>query len=285
LVLTPNSSASALGAEMLSEYFVHDGGETQKWRLKRHAQEPFWRWVASWGAMVRKPSDLGFDDALYQLPPLQYFEHVVESPTAPGCLFPMEAQTLSERRDARRASLDQRVSQCVSLAMGDDEQWIIWCDLNAEQDALAGILGDQCTSIFGSLDADEKEARLSKWLRSERRVLISKPSIFGWGLNFQQCRNVSFVGVTDSYEAHYQAVRRCWRFGQKLPVNVHLITSQSEGRVLANLKRKESDAEVMAQQLSALTREAVMQEVLGLARDSNPYVADKPMLIPTWVNL
>jgi superfamily II DNA or RNA helicase len=270
-------------AEMLSEYFVHDGGETQKWRLKGHAQQPFWRWVSSWGAMVRKPSDLGFDDTLYQLPPIHHHEHIVESAPMAGQLFPSQAQSLSERRGARRDSLDRRVAQCGNLVKDDGEQWIIWCDLNAEQDALASLFGDDCVSIYGSLDADDKEERLGQWLRNEKRILISKPSIFGWGLNFQQCRNMAFVGVTDSYEAYYQAVRRCWRFGQKRSVNVHVIASEAEGSVLANLKRKERDAEVMARQLSVCTNESVRQEVLGSTRQSNSYSPVEKLKLPAWL--
>lgn len=270
-------------AEMLAEYFVHDGGETQVWRLKGHAREQFWRWVAGWGAMVRKPSDLGHDDAAYALPPLVVSEHTVASaPQDCGMLFAMEAQTLSERRDARRGSIEARVSACAEMVNADREPWIVWCDLNAEADALRAAIPD-AVEIRGPDDADAKEQRLADFAAGRIRVLISKPSICGWGLNWQHCARVAFVGVTDSFEAYYQAVRRCWRFGQRREVRVHLFASELEGAVLANLRRKEADAKAMADALSAETIAAVRAEVFGQARQTNPYQPRKPVIAPTWL--
>jgi superfamily II DNA or RNA helicase len=462
-------------SEMLAEYFVHDGGETQVWRLKGHARAQFWKWVSSWGAMVRKPSDLGHDDTAYNLPPLTVAEHLVHTDgNTAGMLFAFEAQTLSERRDARRASMDDRVSECAlkvkeswhklaehnedfchvvetairgkpkstrsgksnapgkapvvsqdepgtkqgdqegihegvlrgepgkvqthnagaeggaqretqskvrdgreveklaqgiseglagikpgeaevsaasevrsdcgSIQRNDDraekqmrdmrtlgeetqdvpdggslpreregsrdsvlelqhgdrkvhgqysvaevcnrlstEQWMIWCDLNVEQDALEMEFGDLAFSIRGSDSNEEKESRLNRWMQGERPVMISKCSIMGWGINMQCCRNVAFVGVTDSFEAYYQAVRRCWRFGQAREVMVHIFASQLEGAVLANLKRKEAAALAMGEQLSAETRDAVREEVAGSERKTNPYNARTRIAAPSWL--
>ncbi len=270
--------------EMLAEFFTHDGGDTSVWRLKGHARELFWRWVASWGAMIRKPSDLGFDDGLYNLPPLHLHEHQVdfEMPLN-GMLFAAEAQSLSERREARRESLKARVEACAALVNSQpSEPWVVWCDLNAEGDALAASIAG-AVQIAGADPVDVKERRLVDFAEGRSRVLVSKPSICGWGLNWQHSARMAFVGVTDSYEAFYQCVRREWRFGQSRPVHVHIFASRAEGAVVANLKRKEREAGEMAQSLSAETREAVIAEVTGLKRETNLYNADKRVLLPAFL--
>lgn len=272
--------------EMLSEYFVHDGGDTQTWRLKGHARAEFWRWVASWAALVRSPADLGFDGSRYALPPLNVAQHITKShghdQQESGMLFALEANTLSERRTARRGSLAGRVEACAAIVNADPQPWIVWCDLNAEADALrAAIPG--AIEIRGSDDPDEKERRLIDFAAGKIRVLITKPSIAGFGLNWQHCARMAFVGVTDSWEAYYQAVRRCWRFGQARPVDVHIFASDLEGAVVANLQRKEKDAKEMADSLSAETHDAVMQEVTGSARKTNPYKPGMLATIPSWI--
>lgn len=271
-------------AEMLAEFFTHDGGDTQTWRLKGHARQAFWQWVCSWGALIRKPSDLGFDDSAYALPPLHLHEHHVETEMATnGMLFAMEAQTLSERRDARRASMEDRVAECARIVNADAaEPWVVWCDLNAEGDALTSAIKG-AVQISGSDDPDVKESRLHDFAAGKFRVLVSKPSICGWGLNWQHSARMAFVGVTDSYEAYYQAVRRCWRFGQKRPVHVHIFASQAEGAVVANLKRKERESASMADALSAETHDAVMAEVTGSARQTNPYNPAQRVAVPDFL--
>lgn len=271
-------------AEMLSEYFLHDGAETQTWRLKGHARKQFWKWVASWAALVRKPSDLGFDDSKYNLPPLNVSQHVSANSmeAEEGMLFALEANTLSERRRARKHSLQARVAECASLVNADQQPWIVWCDLNAEADALRVAIPG-AVEIRGSDDREIKESRLVDFAAGKIRVLITKPSIAGFGLNWQHCARMAFVGVTDSWEAYYQAVRRCWRFGQLREVAVHIFASNLEGAVVANLQRKERDALVMAEQLSAETHDAVMQEVLGLTRESNPYCPGQSVVCPSWL--
>lgn len=272
-------------AEMLAEFFTHDGGDTSVWRLKGHARSIFWRWVASWGAMIRKPSDLGFDDGAYNLPPLHLHEHVVES-DAPlnGMLFAMEAQTLSERRDARRASMTERVARCCEVVNAEpNEAWVVWGDLNDECDALeAGI--DGAIQVAGKDSIEVKEKRLQDFAEGRARVLVSKGSIAGYGLNWQHAARMAFVGVTDSFETYYQCVRREWRFGQKRPVHVHLFSSSQEGAVAANLRRKERDAKEMGESLSAETAGAVFAEVIGEAtRETNAHHADKPVRVPAFL--
>jgi hypothetical protein len=272
--------------EMLAEYFVHDGGDTQTWRLKGHARPVFWRWVASWAALLRKPSDLGYDDSRYDLPALRVHQHICKADHSTaaqaGMLFALEASTLSERRDARRASLADRVAACAALVNADDEPWIVWCDLNAEGEALrAAIPG--AVEIRGSDDPEVKEERLIAFADGRIRVLVTKPSIAGFGLNWQHCARMAFVGVTDSFEAYYQAVRRCWRFGQQREVHVHVFASELEGAVVANLRRKEQDATAMAEQLSAETAGAVREQVLGVTRNTNPYTPAKRITPPAWL--
>lgn len=272
--------------EMLAEYFVHDGGDTQSWRLKGHARALFWKWVSTWGAMVRKPSDLGYDDARYTLPPLTVHEHLVKADHSQaqdaGMLFVLEASSLTERRDAKRATISARTQACADIVNADREPWVVWCALNAEGDALRAAIPD-AVEIRGSDDPDVKEQRLIDFAAGKFRVLISKPSICGFGLNWQHAARMAFVGVTDSWESYYQAVRRCWRFGQQRPVHVHIFASELEGAVVANLKRKESDAAEMAASLSAETCEAVRASVLGASRESNPYEPRARIATPAWL--
>jgi superfamily II DNA or RNA helicase len=274
-------------AEMLSEFFCHDGGDTSKWRLKGHARVAFWRWVASWGALIRRPSDLGYDDADYDLPPLHVHEHIVAAPVdtyrSQGLLFAVDARTLSDRRNARKASTNDRVSACAARVIEDGtEAWVVWCDLNAESEALARAIPG-AVEIRGSHTADEKEERLRSFSEGRTRVLVTKPSIAGFGLNWQHCARQAFVGVTDSWEAYYQAVRRSWRFGQKREVHAHVYASEAEGAVLANLKRKEADARTMAEELSRETSDAVRAEVRGIVRETNEYAPRAKMVVPGWM--
>lgn len=271
-------------AEMLAEYFTHDGGDTSVWRLKGHARHIFWRWVSSWGAMIRKPSDLGFDDGAYNLPALHLHEHSVdfEMPLN-GMLFAAEAQTLSERRQARRESLADRVNACAAMVNGEpDEPWIVWCDLNDEGNALTAAIPGSI-QIAGADSIEVKEQRLADFAAGRARVLVSKPSVCGFGLNWQHAARMAFVGVTDSYEAYYQAVRRCWRFGQNREVHVHIFASKAEGSVVANLKRKEREAGEMAESLGAETHDAVMAEVVGLKRETNSHHAAQRVAVPAFL--
>jgi hypothetical protein len=269
--------------EMLAEFFCHDGGDTSVWRLKGHARHIFWKWVCQWGALVRKPSDLGFDDTAYNLPPLHLHEHTVETemPTN-GMLFASEAQSLSERREARKMSMADRVADCAAIVNASSEPWVVWCDLNAEGDALEKAING-AVQIAGSDPTEVKEKRLADFAAGRIRVLVSKPSICGFGLNWQHACHMAFVGVTDSFEAYYQAVRRCWRFGQKRDVHVHVFASEAEGAVVANLRRKERDAQAMAESLSAETHDAVMQAVTGTVRQTNVYTAGASIHVPAWL--
>lgn len=271
--------------EMLAEYFVHDGGSTQDWRIKGHAIQPFWRWVATWGAVVKMPSDLGHDDGAFRLPPKFQHEHVVEvdddAARAAGMLFAADATTLSDQRRVRRSTIERRVAIAAEIVKGD-EPAVVWCELNDEGDALeAAIPGS--VQVAGSDDLDVKIERLEGFAAGRCRVLISKSKIAGFGLNWQHCARVVFVGASHSYEQTYQAERRCWRFGQKRDVHVHFIRARTEGAVIANYRRKEADAARMAAEMTAQVGEAVRAEVRGSGREFNPYQPSIPMTVPSWL--
>ena len=462
--------------EMLSMFFVHDGSVrahagASEWRLKRHAEQDFWRWLSSWAAVIRSPADLGFDEPGYILPRLIHHQINVEVEYKPqgGMLFPMEARTMSERLSVRRDSIDARTGAALQiicksiignilsrscyqtkprndaaprggsdmrpiqsdepptrkpplpiddprpeklinepitspirknsnqelqikesatmpldapnilqiqnteikssnkpkflqnenehqdselqknnmmpswlnraagaqyaaekmeilpadrymlttatkpasfedssvptaiLASGNLEmmltylkrqsstcwnpkdRWIVWCQLNKEQDRIADKLGDLCFSVYGTLPNDEKKKRVHRWLAGERPVLVSKVMICGFGMNFQICSNMVFVGLNDSFEQLYQAKRRCWRYGQTEPVHVYMIASELEGAVVANLERKEREFEEMQANMAIHMRDLVRAEVLGERRVTGAYAPSVRMEAPQWL--
>lgn len=271
-------------AEMLSMFFVHDGGDTSEWRLKGHAENDFWKWVCSWGLMLRKPSDLGYEDQGFDLPEMRIHRHVVQSTQKPaGMLFMMPAETLSEQRAARRASLNDRVQKVAELvSAAPDEPWLVWCELNDEGDALEKAI-DGAEQVAGANTNEVKSQRLSGFVHNKPLILVSKPSLAGFGMNFQHCANVAFVGLSHSYEQFYQAVRRCWRFGQKRPVNVHVVTSNLETAIIDNVMRKEADAQKMAREMVGHMREMNIASVKGLERTQTNYKPNYAMIIPNWL--
>ncbi len=269
-------------SEMLATFFVHDGGDTSKWRLKGHAEASFWKWVASWAVMVRKPSDLGYEDGGFELPPIVYHQHTVAAEWTADYLFPVEAQTLQERNGARRDSLPARVRLCADLVNGSREQWLLWCNLNDESKMLTASIPD-ATEVTGSDSDKHKESVPLRFVDGEIRVLASKPSIFGFGMNFQNCHNAAFVGLSDSWESVYQATRRVWRFGQTKPVHVHFITGELEGAVVRNIERKEKQAAEMAEQMLGHMREINTAEIHGTIRETNAYAAKKKTEVPSWL--
>lgn len=269
--------------EMLAMYFTHDSGQTSKWRLKGHGKTKFWEWLSTWAAVVKSPADLGFDDSHYQLPPLRIEEHVVETgKLLSGKLFCEPAASLSERNEARRITIEDRVKLCAEMVNASDEPWIIWCNLNDESKALTNAI-DGAVEIKGSDKIESKESNLLGFSRGEFKKLVTKPSIAGFGMNWQHCSNMAFVGLNDSYEQLYQAIRRCYRFGQTKPVNVHLITSDIEGAVLENLKRKEEQAERMSEMMVDYMRDLVNRNVKTLQREKTFYQPSSPIEVPAWM--
>jgi hypothetical protein len=271
--------------DMLATFFAHDGGETQKWRLKGHAENEFWKWMASWAVMLRKPSDLGYPNDGYDLPPLKFTEHRVGVDYAPnietGLLFPMQAETLQERISARRATVGDRVKLAASITP-TDRPFVWWTNLNAESEMLCKLIPG-AVETKGS-DSDEvKERKLNDFSEGRTRVLVTKAGVAGFGMNWQHCADTGFVGLNDSFEQFYQAVRRFWRFGQSQPVNCHIIASELEGAVVSNIRRKEADAERMAASMVMHMADLSSEAVRGSVRVVPDYDPKQQVIIPSWV--
>jgi hypothetical protein len=453
--------------EMLATFFVHDGGDTSKWRLKGHAEKDFWRWLCSWAVNIRKPSDLGYADGNFKLPKLNLREHVVQSTQKmDGYLFAMPASSLAERRDARRQSIDERAILCYELINANEgaspslqskisqgtregeadccnglvspkqevkevsgspqklhdeilsrssvtveqtnsrtkkkdsgnkareipnrcesqgagesgcksvesplsgtkktaevdgeiqsvstvcggsvekpigevcdlrirqngqpenvsgsgplsqnnegaglpvpplqlcdrahegqpkyrsgglsvssEKWLVWCQLNSEQDLLEKLFGKLCVSIRGTTPDEDRIVMEREWREGPIPVLISKPSIFGFGMNWQHCHNVVFLGISDSYEDFYQSIRRVWRFGQTEEVNAHIIISSLEGAVLANIKRKETDARRLADEMIKNMSDISAKNIRGSVRETEEYKPTVRMQLPEFLSV
>lgn len=225
-------------AEFLATWFVHDD---EGWRMKGHARQPFYRWLASWAMAFRKPSDLGYPDDGFTLPALRIEDHVlpVDGPTGDSLFPEMGGKGLSGRLASRRASLEARVGAAADLSVRAG-QWLFWCGLNTESEAIARLT--DAVEVSGSDDYEEKVEAVRGFTDGSIRSLVSKVRILGYGMNFQHCHQAAFVGLGDSYEQYYQAIRRCWRFGQQHPVTAHVIISEAERVVVENVRRKEAAA-------------------------------------------
>lgn len=218
--------------------------DAAKWRFKGHAEQAFWRWVCSWARAIRKPSDLGFDDANFILPPLVEKEHMINAETlAPGMLFSVPAFGLKEQREERRRTISERCHAAAALVADSGQPALMWCHLNDEGELLTKLIPD-AQEISGKDSDEEKEEKFTAFSNGELRVLVTKPKIGAWGLNFQHCNHMTSF-PSHSYEQYYQSVRRCWRFGQKRPVTVDVITSEGESNVIKNMQRKSAAADKM----------------------------------------
>ena len=261
------TSSEALGelgyTDMLNRYFINDQrssatgrmyGKLTTWRFKGHAEDAFWRWVCSWARAIRKPSDLnGYDDTEFVLPPLEERQHVVTSvQPRPGLLFPVEAISLAEQRAERRHTIQERCEKVADL-VDHDQPALVWCHLNDEGNLLERLIPD-AIQVAGADSDETKEERLMAFARGDVRVLVTKPRIAGWGLNFQHCGHVT-IFPSHSFEQYYQAVRRCWRYGQTRPVVVDVVTTEGERRVLRNLQAKAKAADTMFARLVQLMHE------------------------------
>jgi len=286
------TSSEALGElghmDMLNRFFKNDsntsdtkrkwiaqGGGSPKWRFKGHAETPFWRWVSSWARALRRPSDFGFNDGRFLLPPLEEREHsvTVETP-APGMLFTMPAVGLYEEREERRRTIEERCAMVAELVADTGRPALVWCHLNAEGDRLAELIPD-AVQVSGSDSNDAKEEAFLAFASGQIRVLVTKPRIGAWGLNFQHCSHVTFF-PSHSFEQYYQGVRRCWRFGQTRPVIVDVVTTEGEREVLKNLRRKAAAADRM---FSSLVAE--MNRALHVARGIDFTIPEEK---PSWLS-
>ena len=263
-------------AEMLSMFFVHDGGTTSKWRLKGHATDVFWQWLATFSVFVDNPKNIGYTAEGYDLPELRIHEICVDADRPIT-----ETLTLSERREARKDSLELRCQKAAELANNSPDQWLVWCDLNAEGDRLEELIHES-KNVEGSNTNQYKADTMFSFSDGNLKCLISKPKIAGFGMNWQNCHNMIFTGLSDSYEAYYQAVRRCWRFGQENPVDVYIVISAREGCVKENIERKQDDFLRMQSEMTELTKEITKKELRSTCRISTPYEPQTEMKLPEW---
>ncbi len=246
-------------AEFLATWFVHDD---KGWRMKRHARQPFFRWLASWAVAFRSPADLGYDETGFVLPPLTIRDYVIESGAVAGVLFPeLGTRGLSGRLAARRGSLDARLDAVENIV---DEwgggSWLVWCGLNVESDALAERLYG-AVNVQGNDNYQHKVHAILRFCSGDIKTLISKLSVLGFGMNFQHCARMVFCGLGDSYESYYQGLRRCWRFGQMRPVEATIVVSEAESVVVENVRRKEARANDLARELLDAMRDFEREEL------------------------
>ena len=269
------------GKEILALFFTQDGNTTHAWRLKGHAVDPFYRWLASWAVALRSPADLGDDDDRFILPPLTMHQIEVESDAVQsGMLFPVEALTLQERQRERRATVESRVAATAALVNASADPWIVWCGLNDESVAVTKAIPG-AVEVTGSDTPEYKERAMLDFADGTIRVLVSKTSICGFGMNWQHCSNVVFVGLSDSWEQYYQAIRRCWRFGQTKEVNAYIVTADTEGAVVRNIERKEKQAAGMM--ASLVHHMAGLHVAFSSSRDEMEYAPSEPMRLPWWM--
>lgn len=270
--------------EMLSMFFINDTANTGTWRLKGHASDKFWEWMSTWSIVLRKPSDLGFDNTGYDLPKLYYHEHIVETEADNNKLFVDIAQTLTERSQARKDSLDERCKKAAEIAnsIPVDKKVLIWCDRNDESDILKKSITN-AIEVKGADKPSHKEDAILGFAADKYDRLVSKPSICGYGINLQSCHHMVFVGLSDSFEKFYQAVRRCWRFGQTEEVHVHVVISDREGAVADNIKRKQDQHNNMSDQMVKYMRELTKKQIGVASRDFTEYNPQLEMNTPLWL--
>ena len=271
--------------EMLSMFFVHDGGDTSHWRLKGHAVERFWEWVSSWSAIIKNPSDLGYDGEKHKLPELIENDIIIQSDNYNNdMLFSMPANTLDERRLAQKNSFKDRIKKTVEIVKSNpDEQWLIWCNYNDEANELKKLLSES-VNVQGSDEPEIKAKNLLSFGKGEIKYLITKPKIASFGLNWQSCHNIIFCSLNDSYEQYYQSIRRCYRFGQKNKVNVYRVLSYDEINILDNIERKHNEFQYMQKKMSIYTKKYVRENLQvkfkEMDKSYNPQIEIK---LPEWL--
>jgi hypothetical protein len=272
--------------EMLSRFFINDTATaSQQWRLKGYATVPFWDWMASWSRMAQLPSDLGGKDDGFVLPPINIERHraAESAPRPTGGLFGDEHVSATNLHDIKRNTIANRAKIAAELVASDSKPWVIWCDTDYEADAIRDVLQgvDNVAEVRGSMTPDNKEDAIIGFSEGRVRVLITKPSICGFGLNWQHCANTVFVGRSFSYESWYQAVRRFWRFGQQETVNVHLIVAEGEDSIARVIDRKADDHVDMK---SAMRAAMLRNNSIGTA-SKTAYLPTKKGSLPSWLNV
>lgn len=262
-------------SEMLSMFFIHDGSDTSKWRLKGHVVDNvFWKWLSTWAIMIKMPSDIGFDDTGYVLPELKIIKHVIKYEGPKESLFTEQASGLNAQRKVKRDSINDRVEKAAEINNNSDEIFLNWCDLNDESKMLSDLIHDS-VEVKGSDSNDHKSTSMLDFADGKIKSIVTKSSIAGFGMNFQICHNMCFVSINNSFESYYQAIRRCWRFGQTKPVNVHIIMDEREIGVFENLIRKERDMSEMSTNMIKHIAELTKTELDGKNKKQDNY---KPII-------
>ena len=274
-------------SQMLTRWFLHDSADTGNWRMKGHAVQDFWNWVASWARCVSKPSDLGFSDDGFVLPPLNLERHKVSADRSidtghekdgQSRLFRMPDTSATAIHGEKRKTIESRADLIAEIvAKEPGEPWVIWCDTDYEADALTARI-PEAVEVRGSMTPEQKEERLTAFSTGAVRIIITKPSVAGFGLNWQHCARVAFVGLSFSYESFYQAVRRCWRFGQSRPVNVHIACADTEESIWNIVSRKAGDHEGMKREMTA-----AMARAARIVHEQAPYAPTVPLQLPEWI--
>lgn len=268
--------------EMLMRFFINDTATaSQSWRIKRHGEAAFWEWMVSWSRMAETPADMGYDGSAYVLPPLNVHRHKaagdVRAPA--GALFAAEISATT-MHETKRQTADARAEAIGVLVNGNAQPWVVWCDTDYEADALMARIPD-ASEVRGSHPAERKESVLADFAAGRLRVLVTKPSVCGFGLNWQHCSDMAFVGRSFSYEAWYQAVRRCWRFGQTRPVNCHIIVAEGEDQIGRVIDRKSEDHARMKRAMADAMRRATSRT----AEIKVPYRPTHLMEVPAWLSV
>lgn len=267
--------------EMLAMFFTHDGSETQKWRLKGHGASKFWEWLATWAVVISNPSDLGFDGSAYELPELDIVECILPSDRING-LFADVAQGLSAARDAKRSSINKRVKACAEWVNSLDEPCLVWGELNNETDALEESING-AVQVKGADKPDVKEDRLLGFASGKYKTLISKPSIAGFGLNYQHACKMAFAGPTYSFEQFYQAVRREYRFGQTKPVEVRVYMTEEEVGIHSVMIQKMEQDRKMRQEMIKVMAEAMKREIVSAKVEKTDYTPQVKASLPAFL--
>jgi hypothetical protein len=272
--------------EMLSRWFYNDTMQAGGYKILPHGEDDFWQWVASWAACVSMPSDIGGSDDGYILPALTRIDHVVipqdQKPDA-GCLFFIERElTATTVHKEKRRSTPERAAKVAEIVAAEpSEPWIIWCDTNYEADELRRLIPD-AVDLRGNEKEADKERKLNGFSDGSIRILISKPSLAGFGLNWQHCRRMAFIGLSYSYEQYYQAVRRCWRFGQTSEVHAHVVMAEGEASIIKANERKQEQHHQMQQAMRKAinqTHELAVSHNLGL----KAFKANRKLEAPKWL--
>jgi superfamily II DNA or RNA helicase len=264
--------------DMLATFFVHDD---EGWRLKSHAEKPFYRWLASWGISIKKPSDLGYSDEGFRLPPLTVTPIFVDTEFGQDFLSASKLKGIQDRVRVRKQTINAKLDIVADLVKSSNDQWIIWCGLNDEATKIHKIIGNGF-NVHGSMTPEEKATLFESFQDGQYQNLVSKLGIAGFGMNFQNCHNMIFFGLNDSWQFMFQGIGRCHRFGQIYPVNAYIVLADVERPIYDNVMRKQREADYMSKKLIEHVREYEKEEI-GAIYERSEYTATVPMRMPAWL--